>query len=65
MYAISFTSEVVAFVSQYPNYPRGNVILFGVLLYKYCERKSELIFFSDFIDDIVFEKFVNCSEFKI
>ena len=56
LYAISFTGEVVAFVSQYPNNPRGNVILFGVLLYTCSEIISELMFFSYFIDDIVILK---------
>ena len=56
LYAISFTGEVVEFVSQYPNHPRGNVILFGVLLYTCSEIISELIFFSYLNDDMVILK---------
>ena len=56
LYATSFTGEVVAFVSQYPNNPRGNVVLFGVLLYTCSEIISELISFSYLIDDMVILK---------
>ena len=56
LYAISFTGEVVAFVSQYPKSPRGSVILFGVLLYTYSEMISEFVFFTYFIDEIVILK---------
>ena len=56
LYAISFTGEVVAFVSQYPNNPRVSVVLFGVLLYTCSEIISEFVFLSYFIDEIVILK---------
>ena len=44
-YAVSTVGEIVALVSQYPKSPRGNVILYGELLYSSKEIISELVFF--------------------
>ena len=40
LYATSFVGEVVAFVSRCPKSPKGNVILYGELLYKCSEMIS-------------------------
>ena len=48
--------DIVAFVSQYPKSPKGNVTLYGVLLYICNEMVSEFIFFKYFIDEIVILK---------
>ena len=54
--ATSFIGEIVAFVSQYPKSPKGNVTLYGVLLYTCNEMMSEFVFFEYFIDEIVILK---------
>ena len=48
--------KIVAFVSQYPKSPKGNVTLYGVLLYTCNEMMSEFVFFEYFIDEIVILK---------
>ena len=45
--------EVVAFVSQYPKSPKGNVILYGEFLYTCREIILEFEFFMYFMDEIV------------
>ena len=46
----------MAFVSQHPKSPRGNVIWYGVMLYTRNEIISEFVFFKLFIDEIVILK---------
>ena len=48
--------EVVAFVSQYSKSPRCSIFLFGVFLYTYSEKISELVFLTYLIDEIVILK---------
>ena len=55
-YATSFVGEVVAFVSQYPRSPSGNVIWYGELLYTCNEMISEFDYFTYFMDEIVIRK---------
>ena len=50
---LSSVGEIVAFVSKYPKGPRGNVILYGELLYT-CEKiMSEFVFFVYLMDAII------------
>ena len=49
-------SEVVAFVSQYPESPKGSVIGYGELLYTCNEIISEFEWFMYFMDEIVIRK---------
>ena len=55
-YATSFVGEVVAFVSQYPKSPRGNVIWYGEILGTCNEIISEFECFMYFMDEIVIQK---------
>ena len=55
-YATSFVGKVVAFVSQYPKSPRGNVIWYDELLYTCNEIISEFECFINFMDEIVIRK---------
>ena len=55
-YAFSCMGDIVAFVSQYPKSPKGNVTWYGVLLYTCNEMMSEFVFFKYFMDEIVILK---------
>ena len=44
--------EIVALVSQYPKNPKGNIILYGELLYTCKKVISELVFFVYLIDEV-------------
>ena len=48
--------EIVAFVSQYPKSPKGDVTQYGVLLYTCNEMMSDFVFFKYLIDEIVILK---------
>ena len=48
--------EIVAFNSKIPKIPRGNVILYGELLYACKEIVSEFVYFVCLIDEIVTRK---------
>ena len=52
-YATLFVGKVVAFASQYPMSPRGNIIWYGELLYTCNEIISEFECFMYFIDEVI------------
>ena len=55
-YATSFVGKVMAFVSEYPKSPRGNVNWYGEFLYTCYEKISEFECFMYFMDEIIIPK---------
>ena len=57
LYVVFTVGEIVALVSQFSKSPKGNILLYGELMYTYKElHASELAYFLYLIDEIVTRK---------